>query len=127
MRAIVVDRFMKSSELVVREHPEPEVAPGMLVVDVKAAGCNFADGLLVEGLYQYKPPLPFVPGSEIGGVVRAVGEGVDGFAVGDRVFAAVGLGGYAEQALVHAFLCQRLPEQAKVNPRLRLYIPLLQK
>src|SRR5215831_8685073 len=80
MRAIVVDRWMEPRELVPREVPEPEVGPGVLGVEVRAAGCNFFDILMVRGQYQVKPPFPFVPGAELAGVVRAVGPGVEAFA-----------------------------------------------
>lgn len=70
---------------------------GQVVVDVKAAGVNFVDALFVQGLYQIKPPTPFTPGSEVAGVVSALGDGVTGVAVGDRVVVQCGLGGYAEQ------------------------------
>src|SRR2546426_607425 len=76
MRAIVVDRWMEPADLRVREAPEPELAPGTLAVEVRAAGCNFFDLLMVRGQYQVKPPLPFIPGAELAGVVRAVGAGV---------------------------------------------------
>ena len=98
MRAIVVDRWMEPSDLKVSEAPEPRLLPGTLLVDVKAAGCNFFDILMLQGNYQVKPPFPFVPGAEVAGVVAAVGEGVSGFAVGDRVLASSGLGGFAEGA-----------------------------
>ena len=62
---------------------------------VEAAGVNFVDGLFVAGQYQIKPSLPFVPGSEVAGHVVAVGPDVHGVAVGDRVLASVGLGGFA--------------------------------
>jgi NADPH2:quinone reductase len=84
--------------------------PGQVVVDVRAAGVNFVDGLFVQGKYQIKPPLPFTPGSEIAGVVASVGDGVDGWAVGDRVFAVCGLGGYAEQVALHALSLRRIPD-----------------
>ena len=109
MRAIVVDRFLEPHELTVREAPEPAPGRGQLLVDVKAAGCNFFDILMCRGTYQVKPPFPFVPGAEIAGVVAAVGEGVRGFAPGDRVFASSGLGGFAERALVPAGGAWRLP------------------
>lgn len=94
MRAIVVDRLMEPTELRLGEAPEPEFGPGALLVDVKAAGCNFFDILMCRGTYQVKPAFPFVPGAEVAGVVAAVGEGVTGFAPGDRVFGSSGLGGY---------------------------------
>jgi NADPH2:quinone reductase len=109
MRAIVVDRWMKPDELVASEIPEPEVRPGAIAVEVRAAGCNFFDILMVQGLYQVKPPFPFVPGAEIGGIVRAVGKGVDGFAVGDRVFGAAGLGGFAQVSVIPASAAHKLP------------------
>ncbi len=111
MRAIVVERLLESpSELGVKEIPEPELAPGTLKLDVRAAGCNFFDILMVQGRYQVKPPLPFVPGAEIAGVVREAGEGAGDFAVGDRVFGTAGLGGFAETALLPARGAYKLPE-----------------
>ena len=110
MRAIVVDRWMEPRELALRELPEPEVGPGSLGVEVRAAGCNFFDILMVRGEYQVKPPFPFVPGGELAGVVTAVGPGVDGFAPGDRVLASAGLGAFAERAAVPARGARRMPE-----------------
>lgn len=111
MRAIVVDRWMKPDELVVSELSEPEMMPGALEVEVRAAGCNFFDILMVQGRYQLKPPFPFVPGAEIAGVVRRVGPGTTGFAEGDRVLASPGLGGFAERALVSAKSAWKLPAE----------------
>src|SRR2546426_11736358 len=110
MRAIVVDRWMEPRELAPREVPEPEVGPGMLGVEVRAAGCNFVDILMVRGQYQVKPPFPFVPGAELAGLVCAVGAGVEGFAPGDRVLASVPLGAFAERAAVPARGACRMPE-----------------
>src|SRR3989454_4768411 len=110
MRAIVVDRWMEPADLRVREAPEPELAPGTLAVEVRAAGCNFVDILMVRGQYQVKPPFPFVPGAELAGVVRAVGAGVEGFAAGDRVLASVPLGAFAERAVVPARGAWPMPE-----------------
>jgi len=109
MRAVVVDRWMEPSELGVREVPDPPVGAGQLGVEIRAAGCNFFDILIVGGRYQVKPPFPFVPGGEIAGVVREVGAGVRGFAPGDRVLAAVPMGGYAERIAFPAALAQRMP------------------
>ena len=110
MRAVVVDRWMEPRELEVREVPEPAVRPGTLQIEVRAAGCNFFDILMVQGRYQVKPPFPFIPGAEIAGVVREVGPGVRGFARGDRVLASAGLGGFAERAVANANACTLLPE-----------------
>jgi NADPH2:quinone reductase len=110
MRAVVVDRWIEPSELEVREAPEPATRPGTLQLEVRAAGCNFFDILMVQGRYQVKPRFPFVPGAEVAGVVREVGEGVAGFAPGDRVLASAGLGGFAELAVVPAAAAWPLPE-----------------
>ena len=84
-------------------------AAGELLVDVKAAGINFPDTLVVSGKYQILPPRPFVPGKDLAGIVRAVGAGVSGFAPGDRVMAQVEHGAFADQAIA-------LPQQAYKIP-----------
>jgi NADPH2:quinone reductase len=95
MRAVVCSEFAPIDQLRIEERPDPEPGPGKVVVAVRAAGVNFVDGLFVQGKYQIKPPLPFTPGGEVAGDVSAVGEGVDGVAVGDRVLAMPWLGGFA--------------------------------
>ena len=110
MRAVVVDRWMEPAELSVRELPDPVVGPGQLGVDVKAAGCNFFDILIVQGRYQVKPPFPFIPGGEIAGVVNEVGSGVVGFAVGDRVLASAPMGGYADRIAIPAAFAHEMPD-----------------
>src|SRR5688500_8237467 len=76
--------------------------PGELGVRVLACSLNFPDVLIIEDKYQYKPERPFAPGTEISGVVEAVGDGVSGWQVGDRLIAAVGWGGLCEQMTVPA-------------------------
>jgi len=85
------------------------------VVNVEAAGVNFPDGLLVQGLYQMKPPFPFIPGNEVAGSVSEVGEGVSHVAVGQRVIALSNLGGYAQKVLVPATHVMPLPDQIDVK------------
>jgi NADPH2:quinone reductase len=89
--------------------PVPE-AGGQLLIDVVAAGVSFPDVLMSRGLYQVKPPLPFVPGVEVAGTVREA-PGDSGFAVGDRVMAVTMLGGFAEVAVAPQQLTCPLPEQ----------------
>ncbi len=98
MKAIVVNEFMSHSDLVVSEIEAPKAAPGQLVIDVKAVGCNWFDTLIVKGRYQVKPDFPFSPGGEVAGTIAEIGEGVEGFAIGDRVMAYVEYGGFAERA-----------------------------
>jgi NADPH2:quinone reductase len=91
MRAVVCRELTGVSGLeYVNDWPEPQAGPGEVLVDVKAAALNFPDLLMIQGLYQERPPLPFVVGTEMSGVVAAVGEGVTHVAPGDRVVAACG-------------------------------------
>ena len=110
MRAVVVDRRMEPEELGVSEVPEPSPAAGEIRIGVRAAGCNFSDYLMLREEYQVKPPFPFVPGGEVGGVVLEVGADVEDFAVGDRVLSRCALGAFAEQVAAPAATCWRLPE-----------------
>jgi NADPH2:quinone reductase len=84
--------------------------PGQVVVDVKAAGVNFPDLLTVQGKYQVRPPLPFTPGNEFAGVVRALGDGVASFAVGQRVIGFTRTGAFAQQALAPAEALMPMPD-----------------
>lgn len=91
---------------------EPVAGPRQVVIDVRACAVNFPDLLMMQDLYQFKPGLPFIPGSEVAGVVRAVGEGVAGISVGDRIIgsAAAGTGGLAERAALRLDTVLPVPE-----------------
>ncbi|MDQ2648304.1 MAG: NADPH:quinone oxidoreductase family protein, partial [Actinomycetota bacterium] len=102
MRAVVCSVFGPIDLLTIDERPDPSPAPGNVVVAVRAAGVNFVDGLFVQGKYQIKPELPFVPGGEVAGEVVAIGEDVEGVAVGDRVLAMPWLGGFASHVELNA-------------------------
>jgi NADPH2:quinone reductase len=116
MRAIQITELTgPESALRLVDLPEPEAShpltPGAgVLVDVYAAGVSFPEVLQTRGLYQLKPDLPFVPGSEVAGVVREA-RGSSAFAPGERVMAFCGLGGFAEVAVAAEHLCFRLPEQ----------------
>lgn len=90
--------------------PDPEPKKGQVLIGVRAAGVNFPDTLIIRDLYQMKPPRPFAPGGEVAGDVLAVGEGVSGLQVGDRVLALTGHGGFAEKTCVPATAAVRIPE-----------------
>lgn len=94
----------------VDELPDLVPGPGQMVVDVKAAGINFPDVLVVSGKYQILPPRPFTPGKDLAGVVRAVGTGVNSYAPGDRIMAQVENGAFAEQAVVTSEQSYKLPD-----------------
>jgi NADPH2:quinone reductase len=98
--AIECAAFGPIEDLGVVERESPTLQPGQVRIAVTAAGVNFVDGLFVQGLYQIKPPTPFVPGGEVVGRITEVGSDVDGPVVGDRVFANVGLGGFASEVVV---------------------------
>ncbi len=110
MKAIVCKEFTSFKDLQLLDMPAPEAKAGQVVVDVKAAGLNFPDLLLIAGKYQMKPDTPFVPGSECSGVISAVGDGVENWKVGDRVIAYTMLGAMAEQVLVPASNLIPLPQ-----------------
>lgn len=92
-----------------REAPTPEPAPGEVRIRIQAASLNFPDILIVQGKYQFKPPLPFVPGAEFAGVVDALGEGVSHLAIGSPVAAISGTGGFGTHACVPASRVLPLP------------------
>jgi len=110
MKAVVCKAWGPPESLVVEDRPSLEAAPGMVVLSVKAANVKFSDTLIIANKYQTKPELPFIPGSEVSGVVKAVGAGVDGWKVGDRVSAQSPSGGYAEEVCVEADRLQAIPD-----------------
>lgn len=110
MKAIVCKEFAPVDQLVYEEVPDPVAKKGQVVVDIKASGVNFPDALLVQGLYQMKPELPFIPGGEVAGVISELGEGVSHLKVGSRVIALCMLGGYAEKVAVPATHVLPIPD-----------------
>jgi NADPH2:quinone reductase len=110
MRAMVATQWGEPRDLQLMELPDPQPGPRQVAIDVHASACNFFDILMVQGKYQVRPPLPFSPGGEVSGVVRAVGADVERIARGDRVFAMLGWGGYASVALAPADAVYRMPD-----------------
>ncbi len=110
MKALRCNAFGPIDALRVEDIPAPVPSAGQVLVDVHAASINFPDALMVQGLYQVKPPLPFTPGAELAGVVCAVGDGVAHVKVGDRVACSTGTGAFAEQAAVDASRVIPLPD-----------------
>ncbi|HXN79782.1 MAG TPA: NADPH:quinone oxidoreductase family protein [Steroidobacteraceae bacterium] len=111
MKAVLAREFALLDQLVLEEVPARHAAPGEVVISVKACGVNFLDGLMVQGKYQTRPPLPFSPGAEVSGVIKEVGTEVNGFAPGTRVLAFTGHGGYAEEVTVAAARVFALPAE----------------
>ena len=111
MRAVVCNEFGPPEKLVVEVRPDPTPEEKEVLVEVKAAAVTFPDTLMIEDKYQFKAPPPYVPGGEVAGVVRALGSGVEGLSVGDRVVGGLGTtGGFAELAVVPAAGVRVLPD-----------------
>ncbi|MDR3482056.1 MAG: NADPH:quinone oxidoreductase family protein [Burkholderiaceae bacterium] len=109
MKAIVCKAWGLPETLVVKDLPDVSAAAGQVTIDIEAAGVNFPDVLIIQNKYQFKPELPFTPGSELAGTVRAVGEGVSHLKVGDKVIAFAGTGGFAQQIAVPAAAVMPMP------------------
>lgn len=94
-----------------RDFPDPAPGPGEILIGVKAIGINFADSLVVEGRYQVKPSVPFIPGSEVGGDIKTLGENVEGLQVGDRVFGySDNFGAFGENIVLPVSSTKPLPD-----------------
>jgi NADPH2:quinone reductase len=113
MRAVMCKAYGSPEALVVEDVESPTPGRGQVVVTVKACGVNFPDNLIIRGLYQFRPPPPFSPGSEVAGIVKTVGEGVEAVKPGDRVIAFGAFGGFAEEMLADAGAV--LPMPAAMN------------
>ena len=109
MKAVICHAWGLPDSLVVDEVADPVAASGEVVIDVHAAGVNFPDVLTIQGKYQVKPALPFTPGNELAGIIRAVGADVTDYQTGDRVIAFTRTGAFAEQAAVPVTMLMPMP------------------
>ncbi len=110
MKAVLCKEYGPPESLVIEDIEPLQAGKGQVVVSVKACGVNFPDTLIIQGKYQFRPPLPFSPGNEIAGIVKEVGEGVSHVNVGDRVIAFVGWGGFAEEIVTDAAKLIPMPD-----------------
>lgn len=110
MKAVLCETLGPPSSLVLRDLPAPEPAEGEVVVEVAAAALNFFDTLIIEGKYQFRPDLPFSPGAEFSGTISAIGGGVAGLALGDRVIGYSGWGACREAIAVPANRVVKVPD-----------------
>ncbi len=110
MKALVSKNVGGPDSLVLEDLPNPQPGPGQAVVSVKACGVNYPDVLIIEDKYQFKPERPFSPGSEVSGLVKAVGEGVTNVKVGQRVLGSSGWGGMAEELALDAGRLTPIPD-----------------
>ncbi len=111
MKAIVCAQWGPPESLTLQDLPDLVAGPNEVLIDVKAAGLNFPDVLIIQNKYQFKPNLPFTPGSELSGVVLAVGEGVKHYKAGDKVIAFIGHGAFAEQVVAPANMVMPMPPE----------------
>ncbi|MGO0631363.1 NADPH:quinone oxidoreductase family protein [Pseudomonas sp. SAR267] len=110
MKAVLCKTLGPARDLVLEDVASPVPKKNEILLDVQAAGVNFPDTLIIEGKYQFQPPLPFSPGGEAAGVIAAVGERAGAFKVGDRVMALTGWGAFAEQVAVRFYNVMPIPE-----------------
>jgi NADPH:quinone reductase len=111
VRALVCKELGSFDDVVVTDRDDPAPGPGQAVIEVKAAGANYVDGLMCLGRYQIKIPAPFVPGSEVAGVVSALADEPSTYSVGDKVMSSCGFGGFAQKVLVRTDSLVPIPDQ----------------
>jgi NADPH:quinone reductase len=109
MKAVLCKEYGLPDSLVLAEVEPLRPGKGQVVISVKACGVNFPDTLIIQGKYQLKPDMPFTPGSEIAGIVKEVGEGVEHVQVGEHVIAFTGMGGFAEEVVADAAKLIKMP------------------
>jgi NADPH2:quinone reductase len=110
MKAVLCKQYGPPESLTFEELPSPRPGPGEVVVTVKAASVNFPDVLIIQNKYQFKPPLPFSPGSELAGVVKEVGPEVTGYKAGDKVIAFTTYGAFAQEVKTEVSRLLPMPE-----------------
>ncbi len=120
MRALVCEQWCDFKDLRLLDVAEPKLTAGSVRIAVEYAGVGFASSLMVAGKYQFKPPRPFIPGTEISGIVEDVAVGVEHVRRGDRVIAIVDWGGFAETVVAPAETVYRLPPEAELSASLHL-------
>ena len=112
MKAVLCKEYCKPSELVLESRPSPRAGRGQVVVSMQAAGVNFADSLIIQGKYQFKPAFPFSPGLEGAGIIHELGADVTQFKVGDRVMVhPMASGAFAEELAIDAVTTFKIPPQ----------------
>lgn len=111
MRAIIIKEHGRPEDMVIEHKAVPVPGPGQMLVEARAIGVNYPDLLVIGGTYQTLAALPFSPGKDLSGVVRAVGPGVSGVEPGERVLCQMEYGAYAEQVVVDEASCLRIPDQ----------------
>ena len=123
MKAILVREFGSPDVMKLEDAPEPVPGPGQVTIRVHAAGVNPVDTYIRAGAYARKPNLPYTPGTDVGGVVKAVGANVTRVKVGDRVYGHAVVGGYAEVALCEEWQARPLPQRSSFQQGAAIGVP----
>ena len=124
MKAILVSEFGAPEQMEIEEIAKPEVGNSQILVKVKAAGVNPVDTYIRAGIHAIKPNLPFTPGKDGAGIVESVGENIENFKVGDRVFLSGAITGtYAEFALCNESHVHQLPENVSFDQGAGVFVP----
>jgi NADPH2:quinone reductase len=110
MKALQCVELGGPEKLIFSDIDDPKPGTGEVLVEIKAASVNFPDVLMVQGLYQLQPPMPFIPGAECSGVIAEIGESVESCEVGDHVFVMAGIGCFAEKLVVEAARVNLIPK-----------------
>jgi NADPH2:quinone reductase len=111
MKALQCVELAGPEKLIFGDVEDPKPGSGEVLVEIKAASVNFPDVLMVQGLYQFQPPMPFIPGAECSGVIKEIGEGVNSYKAGDHVFVMAGNGCFAEQVVVEEARVTLVPKE----------------
>ena len=111
MKALRCNELGGPEKLSIEDIPVPELNTNEVLVGIKSASVNFPDVLMIQGLYQYQPPLPFTPGAEAAGIVEAIGSNVKNFKIGDKVFVMAGAGCFAEKIAVEEVRLHPIPSE----------------
>src|SRR2546430_3930588 len=115
MKAVLCKEYGPPESLVLEDVEPLKPGTGQVVISVKACGANFPDTLIIQGKYQFKPPMPFVPGGEVVGIVKEVGEEVDTVKVGDRELGFSSCGGFAAEVDVGGHALIPIPDGVDFN------------
>ena len=110
MKALQCVELAGPEKLIFTEVDDPKLGSGQVLIEIKAASVNFPDVLMIQGLYQNQPPMPFIPGAECSGVIAEIGEGVNSCNIGDHVFVMAGTGCFAEKLVVDATSVSLIPK-----------------
>ena len=110
MKAVVCSSYGPPENLKLEEIDDPEYGNDEALVEVYSSALNFPDGLQIQGKYQFQPPMPFTPGSEVAGKIKKTGTKLQGYNVGDRVMATPGIGGLAELVAVKSDGLRKIPD-----------------